>query len=330
MRISTFIFFSLLLTLPAYGATLKIATLAPDGTSWMKAMRGAAKEIRTKTEGRVKLRFYPGGVMGNDKSVLRKIRIGQLHGGAITSGGLASVYPDIQIYSLPFLFRSTQEVDYVRARMDTGIIEGLQQKGLVSFGIGEGGFAYLMSQLPFSSASALKSLKIWSPEGDQLSYNAFKSIGVTPVPLSITDVLTGLQTRLIDTVGTTAIGAIALQWHSRVKHLADLPLSYIYATLVISEKTLKKLAPKDSAILQEALATTFEQINRRNRSDNTGARIALKNQGIQFYTPDISGSSDWKMAIDQVTSDSNVQNGLSKKLVQKMQKHLIDFRKQGG
>jgi len=332
MRISTLIFLFLIsaLTVTAHGATLKIATLAPDGTSWMKAMRSAAKDINAETEGRVKLRFYPGGVMGNDKSVLRKIRIGQLHGGAITSGGLAGVYPDIQIYSLPFLFRSTKEVDYVRGHMDAGIISGLHKKGFVSFGIGEGGFAYLMSQTPFTTASALKSMKIWSPEGDQLSYNAFRSIGITPVPLSITDVLTGLQTGLIDTVGTTPIGAIALQWHSRVKHLADLPLSYIYATLVISEKALKKLADKDRDILQRSLATTFNQINTRNRNDNMSARSALQNQGIQFYRPDTSNKSDWNAAMKQVITDSKVQNRLSKTLIKEMQQHLIDFRKHGG
>jgi len=330
MRICTLLALSLLLAFPAQATTLKIATLAPDGTSWMKAMRGAAKEISSKTDKRVKLRFYPGGVMGNDKSVLRKIRIGQLHGGAITSGGLASIYPDVQIYSLPFLFRSTKEVDYVRARMDAGIVSGLQKKGFVSFGIGEGGFAYLMSQSPFSSASELKSKKIWSPEGDQLSYAAFKSIGVTPVPLSVTDVLTGLQTGLIDTVGTTPIGAIALQWHSRVKHLADLPLTYIYATMVISKKSLKKLTPKDQEVLQQILASTFEQINAQNRNDNIGARKALKNQGIQFYTPNISGAEDWKAAIEKVAVDNNVRSRLSKTLVREVQKHLADFRKQGG
>jgi len=330
MRISTLILATFLLALPVQATTLKIATLAPDGTSWMKAMRGAAKEIKTKTEGRVKLRFYPGGVMGNARSVLRKIRVGQLHGGAITSGGLVGIYPDIQIYSLPFLFRSSQEVDYVRERMDEKLISGLQKKGFVSFGISEGGFAYLMSQSAFSTADALKSLKIWSPEGDQLSYNAFKAIGVNPVPLSITDVLTGLQTGLIDTIGTTAIGAIALQWHSRVKHLADIPLTYIYATMVIKEKALSKLSVEDSAALKKILTATFSQINNQNRKDNKGARAALQNQGIQFYAPNMSDSGSWKQAISNVIKNSAVQERLSKPMIDEVQQYLTDFRKQGG
>ena len=115
--------------------TLKIATLAPDGSSWMQAMRDGAAEVDRLTEGRVKLRFYPGGVMGNENSVLRKIRVGQLQGGALTGGGLASLYPDSQIYSLPFLFLSYAEVAYVRERVDPILLEGLSSQWLRQYGI---------------------------------------------------------------------------------------------------------------------------------------------------------------------------------------------------
>jgi len=99
--------------------TLKIATLAPDGTSWMKQMRKGAKEISERTDGRVKIKIYPGGVMGNTNTVLQKMRIGQLHGAAFTGSSLSQVYPDAQLYSLPMVFRSYEEVEYVRQRMDT-------------------------------------------------------------------------------------------------------------------------------------------------------------------------------------------------------------------
>ena len=104
-----------LLAAAAAAQELKIATLAPDGTSWMKEMRAAAETLTTASGGRVRLKFYPGGVMGNDATVLRKIQIGQLHGGAVTVLALARIYPDSQLYGLPMLFRSYAEVDYVRA-----------------------------------------------------------------------------------------------------------------------------------------------------------------------------------------------------------------------
>jgi len=98
--------------------TLKLATLAPDGTQWMKSMRAGAEEVVQRTEGRVELRFYPGGVMGNDQSVIRKIRAGQLQGGALSASGLGSIYPDFQAYSMPLLFDDYREVDLVRPQID--------------------------------------------------------------------------------------------------------------------------------------------------------------------------------------------------------------------
>ena len=138
----------LLASSPARAVTLKIATVLPDGTSWMREMRQAAEVVEERTEGRVKLKFYPGGVMGTEKAVMRKMRVGQLQGGAFTPTGLADLYRDAEIYGLPFLFHSYEEVDYVRARMDERIRAGLKEAGLIVLAIGETGFAYLLSNKP--------------------------------------------------------------------------------------------------------------------------------------------------------------------------------------
>jgi len=96
-----------------YAKTIKIATFSPDGTFWMQQMREGAKEIKQKTQGRVKFKFYPGGVMGNDDNVLRKIRIGQLHGGAVTMGTVSQSTPDSTVYGLPFLFSSLDDAEEI-------------------------------------------------------------------------------------------------------------------------------------------------------------------------------------------------------------------------
>lgn len=320
----------LLPTLQSHATTLKIATLLPDGTRWMNMLRSGAEELERRTEGRVKLRFYPGGVMGNDNSVLRKIRVGQLHGGALTAGGLAAVYPDIQIYSLPFLFRSFAEVDYIRERIDPKLVAGLKQAGFISYGFSEGGFAYLMSQLPLESVEQLLQRKIWTPEGDQISLNAFRSIGVSPVPLPLTDVLTGLQTGLIDTVGSSPSGAIALQWHTRIKHVADIPLIYLYGTLVIRERALDRLSSGDREILREVMEDRFRQINQQNRSDNRGALQALQQRGIQFHRPMDGERASWQRLIDKVESNLKQENQLDPALFRQIQQLLADFRKSQG
>lgn len=316
----------LFLPLQVCAITLKIATLAPDGTRWMQEMRSGAAEIKQRTEGRVKLRFYPGGIMGNDNSVLRKIRVGQLHGGVLTSGGLASIWPDIQIYNIPFLFRSFDEVDYVRKRMDPVIIEGLKKKNFISFGLGEGGFAYLMCQQPIENLSGLQKLKIWSPEGDRISREAFEALGVTPIPLPLTDVLTGLQTGLVNTVASSPVGAIAVQWHTKVKYLIDVPLIYLYGTLVIHQRALKKLSDKDRAIVAEVMKGHFNEINREARKDNMGARKALKKQGISFNKPPSEELNHWRGRVEKAVVKLKQQGEFTEQMHRKILQHLENYR----
>ena len=148
--------------------TLKFATLAPAGTTWMKEMKAGAERVKQRTEGRVKLKFYPGGVMGNDQSVHRKIKIGQLHGGAFTQAGLAQVNSSIQAMGLPMLFRSLEEVDYVRQRMDPVLKREMEASGFVLLGISEGGFARILSKQPMQDLEALRDSKVWVPEGDEV------------------------------------------------------------------------------------------------------------------------------------------------------------------
>ncbi|MEW8510907.1 MAG: TRAP transporter substrate-binding protein DctP [Candidatus Thiodiazotropha sp.] len=317
----------LLSPLSQAGTTLKIATLAPDGTSWMKEMRAAAKQIQQQTEGRVRIRFYPGGVMGNDNSVLRKIRVGQLHGGAITGGGLSAIYRDAQLYTLPFQFRNLQEVDAVRQVMDPLIIAGLKNEGYVSFGLSEGGFAYLLSNRPVKTTKNMRELKIWIPEGDEINANMFQALGISPVPLPLTDVLTGLQTGLIDTIASAPVGAIALQWHTRVNYLTQVPLAYLYATLVLTETAFNKLQKPDRSVVREILGATFDRIDRQNRTDNEKALAALQKQGIEFVSPSADQQQAWEQHANTTLNKLSEEKLFSKAMFSRMQTLVQQYRK---
>jgi TRAP-type C4-dicarboxylate transport system substrate-binding protein len=187
-------------TSPAAKVVLKIATLSPEGSEWMQKMREGAKEIALKTDNRVKFKFYPGGIMGSQKAVLRKIRIGQLHGGAVTAGRLAHIYPELSLYYLPMIFKSFGEVDYVRKQMDLLLISGLEGRGFVTFGLAEGGFAYLMSRAPVRNTDDLRNQKVWMPDSDMTTLGVMEAFDIKPIPLPIADVRTSLQTGLIDAV----------------------------------------------------------------------------------------------------------------------------------
>jgi len=318
---------ALLFPVASQAVTLKIASIAPDGTSWMNEMRKGADEIQARTDGRVSFRFYPGGIMGNDKSVLRKIRAGQLHGGALTGGGVAEVYPEANVYSMPFLFRDYSEVDYVRERMDPVLLEGIKEKDFISFGFSEGGFAYLMSTSPIAGIDDLRGHKVWVPEGDEISRAAFEATNVSPVSLPLTDVLTGLQTGLIDTVAGSAIGAIALQWHTRVKYLTDAPLLYLYGSMVLKRQAFEKLEPADQKIVQEVMSSVFSRLNKLNRKDNESALKAIQAQGIALVEPEPEERERWRNSVNGAM-DKLLQNGLFKaEMLQRVEKLLGDYRK---
>ena len=310
----------------AQAVTLKIATLAPSGTTWMKEMKQGAKTIARQTSNRVKLKFYPGGVMGNDKNVLRKMRVGQLHGGAFASGSLINIYPDAQIYSLPFVFRSYDEIDYVRKHMDDSIRAGLEKKGLVAIGISEGGFAYLLSNSPVSKVSDLKGLKVWVPQGDMVSQAMFEASGISPIQLAIADVYTGLQTGLIDTAAGTATGAIAFQWHTKMKYLTDEPLVFLMGILAIDRKAFKKLTPSDQAIVQKVMSETFDRLDQLNREDNNKAKQALSSQGITFTQPTAEEKNNWYSISKTALVELGKQGAYSPAMFETLKKHLKDYR----
>jgi len=211
------------LTTTANAQTIKIATIAPEGSAWMTDMRAGAKEIDERTDGRVKFKFYGGGVQGNDKQVLRKMRIGQLHGGAFTSTALAELQKDAQLYALPMLFNNLDEVKYARSHMDAKLQQLMEDAGYVNFGFAGSGFASIMSNTPVANLEDFRGLKVWIPDGDNLSYSAVKALGVSPVTMPLTDVLTGLQTELIDTIMGPPAAAIVLQWNTAVSYITDLP-----------------------------------------------------------------------------------------------------------
>lgn len=319
--------FMLLATLsPAHARVIKIATISPDGTFWMQEMRAGAEEIKKKTQGRVKLKFYPGGVMGNDGNVLRKIRIGQLQGGAVTSGSLTGIYPDMDIYGLPYLFSSYEQVDLVRSKMDDALIKGLNEKGFVGFGLAEGGFSYMMSDSSLHTVEDVKNQKVWIPSGNKVGEAVFGSANIAPVTLPLSDVLTGLQTGLVNTVITSPIGAIALQWHTRVKYMVDDPLTYFSALLVIDKKVFNKLKKEDREIVRDVMSRAFKKIDRQNRKDNIAAREALKNQGIEFISLSKKVLDDWRNIAKKAVKVLEKKNRYSDAMYSQIMKNVNKAR----
>ena len=300
--------------------TLKIATLAPDGSSWMKELRVAAKEIETTTQGRVMVKFYPGGVMGADTVVLRKIRLGQLQGGVLTSSELATVYPDAPIYSMPFMFDNWAEVDRVRDQIDPLLAKGFETKGYKMLGISGIGFAYMMGTKPIRTRAEMNSIKLWIPQNDVIAERVFKLGNISPIPLPLGDVFTSLQTGLVDTVANTPSGAVALQWHGKVRSLVDLPMSFVVGFMVLDMKAYKKLTPADQLAVSKVFGAAAKRMDTNIKRDDAAALVAMKKQGLVITKLEAAENARWRAIGAQVTTQLENEKIVSSEMLNAIRK----------
>ncbi len=261
---------------------IKFATLAPEGSTWLKVMEEYNREIQKLTNGEVKFKIYPGGIQGDEKDVLRKIRFGQLHSAGFTGVGLGEILPEVRILDSPLLFLNYDEVDYITGLLYDEFSRKFEEVGYVLIGWTEVGFVYVYANKPIRSLPDLKGTKMWMWEGDPIAEATFRALGVTPIPLSITDVLTSLQTNLIEAVYTSPLACVSLQWYTRVKYMMDVPLADAAGAVLISKKKFDKLPAEYQQILREKGRFYMKKLVDLSRKDNEESIQLMKNNGIQL------------------------------------------------
>ncbi|MCK5697583.1 MAG: TRAP transporter substrate-binding protein DctP [Gammaproteobacteria bacterium] len=305
---------------------LKFATLVPADTAWMKEVNRWADEVKQKSQGRLTFKIYPGGVMGDEPDVLRKIRSRQLHGAFFTGYGIGRIYSSARVLEMPFLFKNTDESDYVRDHLMPEIEAGFRYKGFELLGWPEIGSIHFFSKKPINSLAELKQRRIWLWQGDPVGEAFANAADVSPVPLSIIDVYTQLSAKhgSIDTVYNSSFGALTMQWHTKLSYATHISMTNAIGALVVSNRFFKKL-PKE---LQQLLTTTgkktAETINHITRRDNKDSITLLKNSGIQFMWNWNEKEKQAMLAIrDKAAQDLIASDYISKKMFNRT-KTLLD------
>ncbi len=260
---------------------IKFATLAPEGSTWMKSMRKMDDEVRARTENRLGFKFYPGGVQGDEKDVLRKIRIGQLHGGGFTGYGLGAVASDVRVLEMPFMFRDLNELDFVRDGINAQLDQVFDEGGYLNLGWVDVGFIYIFSKKPIATPQELSKARMWIWAGDPLAELFFKAFGISPIPLAAPDVLTSLQTGVIDSAYSSTLGCIALQWFTRISYMTDVPITHGLGAALISKKAMRKVSAEDLSILQEVAGPILRDLTEQTRVQNQEAIQEMKKEGVQ-------------------------------------------------
>jgi TRAP-type C4-dicarboxylate transport system substrate-binding protein len=270
---------------------IKFATLAPSGTTWMNLMQDWDTELRARSDGRIGFKFYPGGVQGDEPEVLKKMRFNQLQGGAFTGYGIGRMYSPARVLELPFLFRNTDEIDFVRGQFMAQFSKGFEDNGYELLGWMEVGFVHIFSKKPLRSLDEMKSHRVWLWQGDPMGEAFFKASGISPVPLSIVDVYTSLSTGLIDTVYAPPLGAIALQWFTKTPYVSTVPLTDGIGGLIVSKRFYDSLPTDLQSLLSETGQAAGEKLIAATRVDNQKSLVTLKERGLEFVEPG-EGMSD--------------------------------------
>lgn len=309
-----------------FAQDIKLAVIAPDGSTWVNIMKEWDKALQARTAGRLKLTIYAGGVAGDEKDVIRKMQIGQIHAAGFTGVGLGAIYPSVRILELPLFIKNYHEADYVTGKLQKQIEAGFAQKGYVLLGWAEAGFVNIFSNKPIRSQKDMQGVKMWAWEGDPLAKAMLDAFKIVPVPLSLVDVLTALQTKMIDAVYAPPLGAIAMQWHAKTKYVTDLNLVDSIGALLLSKKEFDKIAPADQKILLDTAREYCKKLVIATRNDNAKAAAALKKQGLEFVTVTTAESASLEKTAEGVWS-SLVGKLYSQEMLDEAKRYVAEARK---
>jgi TRAP-type C4-dicarboxylate transport system substrate-binding protein len=306
----------------------KVASLAPEGSVWAKRFRDFTDEVIEKSGGEIGFKIYAGGVMGDDRSMYRKMRVGQLNGGGFTMTGIGEVVPDFRVLGIPFLFNSYDEVDRVSEKLMPRFEKAFEEKGLVLLAVSEVGFVYTMSTTPITTLAELKQSKAWAPEGDPISQVLLETVGVTPIPLSIPDVLTALQTGLINTAFNSYYGSIVMQWFTRISYITDIPFAYAYGAFILDKKTFSGLPPHYAELVRSAAKTHFDRLLSDTRKSNEEALQVLIQNGITLVKPTPMTKAELQNSYREKTVEKLVDDAFSKSIYTEVMMHLDNYHKE--
>lgn len=309
--------FALLLTLTfgaapreaaAQASVVKLATLVPEGSVWDKALREMGADWQTSTQGRVALRVYPGGVAGDEPDVVRKMRIGQLQAAAITTAGLASIDPAFNVFNVPMFFTSYPELYATLAKLEPMLKQRLEAKGFVLLSWGHGGWVYFFTKAPVADVEGLRKTKMFTWAGDDQMVNVWKAKGFNPVPLAATDIMTGLQTGMIDSYPTTPLLGLTLQWYRQTPNMVGMGMAPLVGGLVMSKTAWLKLPEADRAKVQAACDRMEKRLEVEVPRQDTTAVGEMQKRGLKVNAVSAANAAQFRtVAEDFATAMAGVR-----------------------
>jgi TRAP-type C4-dicarboxylate transport system substrate-binding protein len=309
--------------------SIKFATLAPKGSTWMNNFDAMAREIRSKTDGELQIRFYPNGVQGDEIDVVRKMRAGLLHAGAMTATGLGEIQKEVLIFQLPRMFKTYEELDYVRDYLYEDLDKAFMDAGYVLLGMGDLGHYYIFSNQPIRTIADLQSssVKMWVRTTDKIGLEFYKNAGVATVPGEVTQVMASLYSGRINAVAVSPYITVALQWYDKFKYMTNLPVSVGVGATVMTKEKFDLLSPDQQKVLREITKAYQSKLIQSIRKDNDRSLEALqKKAGIKVVEFEEDSQKAWD-TIAVETHNALVGEIYSQAFLDKINALLQEYRK---
>jgi TRAP-type C4-dicarboxylate transport system substrate-binding protein len=282
---------------------IKFATLVPEGTSWMTLMEEMNDNVRRQTDGQVSFRFYTGGVAGDEREVIRKMRLNRLQGGAFSGFGLGEILSAVRVLELPLLFRDAAEASHVAGALFDYFATRFARQGYVLLSLDEAGPVYVFSQHPLRSRSDFMRVKMWTWQGDPLLLALFKAYGITPIPSALPEVLPSLRSGRIDACYGPPLGVLALQWFTKVKYYSTLPLTHAMGAMVLSERLWQQLTPSQQTVIRDTVRKYHAKATMTMREQHRKALTLLQQFGIEPVAPEEQEVARFQQVGIQVRED---------------------------
>ena len=278
---------------------IKLATLVPEGSVWDKSMRDMGAQWAAGTQGRVVLRVYPGGVAGDEPDLVRKMRIGQLQAAAVTTAGLANIDPAFNVFNIPMFFTSYPELYATLDKLTPVLKQRLEEKGFVLLAWGHGGWVYFFTKQPVESVEELRKTKMFVWAGDDEMVAQWRRFGFQPVALAATDIMTGLQTGMIDAYPTTPLLGLTLQWYRMTPNMVGMGMAPLVGGLVMTKQAWAKIAEPDRARILESCRRLEHKLEDEVPRQDTLAVAEMKKRGLKVNAVSSANATQFRATAEQ-------------------------------
>ncbi len=278
--------------------TIRLASPAPLGSVWHKALKQFESEVRTATSGRVVVRVI-GAAQDDEATMISNMKIGRQHAASITALGLASVDPAFNIFSIPMFFSSYEEYHAVRAKVEPVLKEKLEAKGLVFLNWGDTGWVYLFSKAPVPNVEALKQQRLYTSAGEDAFVQLYKQNGFNPRPLPFTEIQSGLMTGLLDAVPSTPLATLAFQWYRNVPQMLDLGVGPLAGATVVDAKVWNSINEGDRTKILAVAKKMQDGLDKNVPAQDTQARAEMVKRGLKVTTPDAAAVKGFREMADR-------------------------------